>query len=171
MSHRVALTALVGFLSLGPLSMPEVGRATPPSREIVTIRLRSAADGRLRSFQVDWNPPQAWPAARESLQKQMRVKILMARNAGQEEPEVALRIDDRLQFQDVADVLLAVSRIQSGDRLEWLITDVRLRTLDTKIGPGADDRKYLEAKGADRLKLGLDAPERMPEGQTINIGR
>jgi len=171
MSHRVALAALVGFLSLGPLSIPEVGRATPPSREIITVRLKSAADGRLRSIQVDWNPPQAWPAARESLQKQMRVKILMARNAGQEEPEVTLRIDDRLQFQDVADVLLAVSRIKNGDRLEWLITDVRLQTPDTQIGPGADYRKYLEAKGADRLKLGLDAPEQMPERQTINIGR
>lgn len=146
---------IVLFLSL--LAFATTVQASQPGREVVTIILKAGPRGELSAFQADANPLTSGKDLLQKLHELMQRKARQASDAGQEDPEVVLRVDDQLRFDEVAKVIRAVSRTGDGPDTTWLSTSVRLQTqnyADFRLGHGY--QKYLFMRGYDRLKIGVD---------------
>lgn len=155
LSLRIAAVATIFLLGCSH----RVTEATQPGREVIVVFLKADADGGLATIQIDANNHITGADMLQQLQQLVIRAFKIARDAGQEEPEIALRIDDRLQFRELARVLVAITKTTDGGKVIPLATSVRLQTQDvTTIEWNQEYLNYLEARSKDRLVLGFDTP-------------
>jgi hypothetical protein len=159
---RMGLPLTVVVWSIGALCA-DVAGATPPDRDTILVVLKAGPDAELASIEVDRRPPLGGADMVRQLQEVVKELCRKTRDADQEDPEVILRIDDKLSFAEVAKVIRAVSRITDGKETVWLSTSIRLQTenfSESMVGQGY--REYRDMRGRDRLKMGLDTQGESP---------
>jgi hypothetical protein len=105
-------------MSRGPLNT---------ARESIPLTLRAGEQGELASIQIaDQKALLTGPGAIERLNMQTRTWVNNARLAGQEVPEIALQIDDRLRYEAVKQALNAITEYRDANGAAIpLVTHVR----------------------------------------------
>jgi biopolymer transport protein ExbD len=97
------------------LKLPKAERsagAANTQSEMLTIKLRSTANGELASLQIQGSGPingKAVPSPYRQLRNFVEIKVSQARSAGQEEPEIQIDADDLLRYSNIIDTIEAVS--------------------------------------------------------------
>jgi len=97
------------------LKLPKAERsagAANTQTEMITIKLRSTANGELASLQIEASAPingRAIPSPFRRLREFVEIKVDNSRKAGQEEPEIQIDADDLLRYENIINTVEAVS--------------------------------------------------------------
>ena len=103
------------------LKLPKAERsagAANTQTEMITIKLRSTANGELASLQIEAGAPmngKAIPSPFRRLREFIEIKVDNARKAGQEEPEIQIDADDLLRYENIINTVEAVSATRGPD--------------------------------------------------------
>lgn len=150
----IAATALLVYCGV----FDEDAGATPPSRDRLIVALKAGPNGELAAIQIAGGPPTKGPNMLLELRNQVERAQQILREANLEEAEFAFQVDDRLQFQELVQVLIAVRKTTTADgKVVPLAKDVTLQTEGFDSGVLAEYHKYLQYRDDDQLRIRLDA--------------
>lgn len=135
--------------------------STSGQREMITVVLKATDSGLLASIQIQISDPITGADMHKQLHDHVVRISQEARTAGQDGPDICLRIDDRLRFQEVARVLLLLESMTSDDgKVVPLAEHIRLETQGFSVGINDEWLKYLEQQSRDRMQIRFDSPQR-----------